>query len=350
MERIRKALALTALCAGLLAGCSCRSSTAPSVPEQASAAPEEVAPLRLVQTIPLEGVRGRIDHMAIDAKARRLYVAALGNDSVEVLDLAAGKWLARIEGVREPQGICVLPESGELVVAGGGDGQVRFYDRDQKLLATISDLDDADNVRYDPQGRLLYVGYGDGALAVIDPAKRAKVADIRLGGHPESFEIEAKGRRIFVNVPGKRHIAVVDREKRTVTDQWPIEKARSNFPMALDEANQRLLVGCRWPAKLLVLDTQSGKTVARPDCCGDADDVFHDAANKRVYVTGGEGCVSVFKQADADSYRPVGKVATASGARTSLFVPESSRLFVAAPLRGRRPAAIQVYETQPRNL
>jgi YVTN family beta-propeller protein len=299
--------------------------------------------LKPLRTIALDGVEGRIDHLAIDAKNNRLYVAALGNDTVEVIDTAAGKRVLRIEGLKKPQGIAVLGDLGRIAVASGEDGKCRFYDSGkQKLLGTIDALDDADNVRYDAAARLVYVGYGDGALAVIDAQKMTKVADIKLEGHPESFQLEQKGARIFVNVPSAKQVAVVDRGKRQVVAKWPLSES-ANFPMALDEANHRLFVGCRKPAKVVTIDVESGKTVAAVDTVGDTDDLFYDATNRRLYVSGGEGRVAVIEQTAADHYRNAGSARTAAGARTSLFDQASRVLYVAAPHRDGHSATIHVF-------
>jgi YVTN family beta-propeller protein len=310
--------------------------------------PAESSLLRLAGTIPLEGVEGRIDHLAVGGQGQRLYVAALGNNTLEVIDLKKAKRSATIEGLKKPQGIVVIPESDEFIVASGEDGKCRKYDAAQKLLGTVDNLDDADNVRFDPVGKLVYVGYGDGALAVISAEKFSKLAEIKLAGHPESFQLETKGKRMFVNVPDAGHIAVIDRERRVVTETWPVKAARANFPMALDETHHRLFVGCRMPAKLLVIDSETGKTLSSLDCCGDTDDVFYDESNQRVYVAGGEGSISVFRQVDAGSYKLVETATTAPGARTALFAPAIHRLFVAVPRRGDRHANIRVYETSPR--
>jgi DNA-binding beta-propeller fold protein YncE len=305
--------------------------------------------LEQVQSIPLDGVEGRIDHMAVDAITNRLYVAALGNNTVEVIDLQAGKRVDSLRGMKEPQGIVVIPDSGKVVIASGKDGKVRVYDRALKLLGTLDDLDDADNVRYDAQAKLIYVGYGDGALAVIDPEKISKVADIKLDGHPESFQLSANGPRIFVNVPSAKQIEVVDRERRTVLAKWPVKEAGANFPMALDEPNHRLFVGCRTPAKLLAFDTESGKPVALMDIVGDTDDVFYDSARKCLYASGGEGAISVIDQTGVDRYRETGKVKTAAGARTAYFTGGSGMLYLAVPHRGSQQAEIRVFKmTEPR--
>jgi DNA-binding beta-propeller fold protein YncE len=304
---------------------------------------QDATPPELVRTIPLPKVEGRIDHLALDARAGRLSVAALGNNTVEVIDLAQGKVVQRIDGLPEPQGLLSL--NGQIVVASGGDGSCRFYDGGTfKLMKTVDCKDDADNVRYDAGEKRVYVGAGGGALAVIDPEKGAKVGEIPLSAHPESFQLESKGKRIFVNVPKAGHVAVVDREKRAVTATWKIS-AGSNFPMALDEEGRRVFIGCRQPARLLVLDTDSGKELASVDCVGDADDVFYEAATKRVFVTGGEGHLDVFGAAAAP--KRVSRVATAAGARTCLLDAEAGLLYVALPHRGAQAAEIRVYKVRP---
>lgn len=299
--------------------------------------------LKQTGSIPLDGVEGRIDHMAADPKGERLYVAALGNDTVEVIDPEAGKQIDRITGLKKPQGVALLPDSGRLVVASGGDGKVHVYDSDRKLLGTVDGLDDADNVRYDPAAKLVYVGFGDGALAVIDPLKIEKIAEIKLAGHPESFQLESKGNRIFVNVPDAGHVAVVDRANRSIVARWPMDEAAANFPMALDEDHHRLFIGCRKPAKLVVLDTGTGRMTASVACAGDTDDVFFDAAGKRIYVTGGQGVVTVIGQPDPDHYPLLGSDPTAPGARTSILIPALEALYVAVPHRGDQKAEIRIF-------
>jgi len=305
------------------------------------------APLPEVKgVIALDGVEGRIDHFAVDEKAGRLYVAALGNHTVEVLDPVAGKRVTTLKGLEEPQGIAAMPDLGRFAVASGSDGKVRIYDAaDFSVKAELTDLDDADNVRYDAKAKEIVVGYGRGALAFIDPAKGRVVREVKLAGHPESFQLEKDGARIFVNVPSAGHVAVVDRGKGAVVATWPIREAKGNFPMALDETHHRLLIGCRNPARLVVLDTESGRATANVEIVGDTDDVFYDAELARVYVSGGSGSVTVVQQKGADLYEVLANVKTAAGARTSYFVPAMRRLFVAVPHRGDQRAEVRVMET-----
>ncbi len=310
-------------------------------------AAEEGRPLEFRQAIPLANVEGRIDHLALDLKGQRLFVAALGNNTVEAIDLKAGKRAHSITGLKEPQGVGFVPESNKLYVANAKGGACDIFDGASfKRIKTVKFSDDADNVRYDAAAGRVYVGYGDGALGGIDAATGERIGDIKLDGHPESFQLEKNGPRIFVNIPTARKIAVVDRAKAAVIASWPVE-GRDNYPMALDEEHHRLFVGFRKPAKLSVFDTETGKVVASLDSPGDADDVFYDSARHRVYVSGGEGSIGIFQQKGADHYDPVAKIPTAAGARTALFVPELNRIYLAVPHRGSQSAEIRVYEALP---
>ena len=304
------------------------------------------APLVLVRTIELPSVEGRIDHMSVDLDQNRLFVAALGNNSVEVLDLRGGAHLRSLAGFHEPQGIQVVPEQKSIVVANGQSANAQVVDgASLRPTRTIALSEDADNVRYDQRAKRLYVGHGSGALAAIDASDWRVLGNVPLSGHPESFQLEISGPRIFVNVPTATHIAVVDRTAMKVLTTWPLSGAQSNFPMALDEANHRVFVGCRRPAKVLVYDTTTGKQVFSFDTVGDTDDLFYDTARKRLYVSGGEGFIDVFQQ-QGDTMARVAHMATASGARTSLFVPQQNRLYLAVPHRGVQKAEIRIYEVR----
>ncbi len=304
-------------------------------------------PLRLETTIPLPNVEGRIDHFSVDVSGQRLFVSALGNNTLEVVDLKAGKVAHTIRGVKEPQGLFYWPETNRLYAANADDGHVRVYDGSSfQLLHEYELSGDADNIRFDPQAKEIFVGYGNGALAVINADLKANVGETMLDAHPESFQLEKQGPRIFINVPEAGNVTVVDRRTRTVKEKWPVTGAKSNFPMALDEANHRLFLGCRRPAKLLVLDTANGKQIAGVDITGDTDDLFYDAAKKRIYVSGGAGSVSVLQQKDPDHYETIATIPTAPGARTSLFVPDFKRLYVARPHRGKVGAALLVFAVE----
>src|ERR1700738_2484929 len=304
------------------------------------------APLVLEAKIPLGEVSGRIDHLAIDVKRQRLFVAELGNDTLGVVDLAAGKVLRTIAGLSEPQGVAYVSFADSVYVASAGDGSVRVLRGDD--LAPIGRIelgDDADNVRVDAQHSRVLVGYGKGALAVIDPASRTKTADIRLKGHPEGLQIDETESQVFVNVPAARDIEVVDLATGA-NQSFPTGDLRSNFAMAIDRDAHRVLVVFRSPATLMALSSQDGRVAAKLETCGDADDVFVDAKRRRVYVSCGEGVIDVFEQREAGYGRLV-RVPTVSGARTSLFVPELDRLYVAVRAQSSEPAAIWVFRPAP---
>ena len=286
--------------------------------------------LQLERTIPLPKVAGRIDHMAVDLGRKRLFVAELGNNTVDVIDLASGKVAHRIEGLKEPQGIGYAPKGDVIAVANAGDGSVRlFHGADFAPLGTVALGDDADDIRLDPNTGQFVVGYGAGGLAMLDPASGSVVARVRLSAHPEGFQINPAARRAFVNVPNAHEIAVVDLAAGRQMASWPVADLRANFPMARDTGGAFLAVVFRNPARLVLLDTASGAVRASIKTCGDADDVFLDVKRRRIYVSCGEGSVDVLQQ-EADGYQSIGQIETASGARTSLFVPELDRLFVAA--------------------
>ena len=307
--------------------------------------PGAEVPLAFVHSIGLPHVEGRIDHLAFDAARQRLFVAALGNNTVEVLDAKAGVHFKSLAGFREPQGIAVVADTRTVAVANGqGEGLALLSADDLRPAQTISLGDDSDNVRYDSAARRIYVGYGAGAIAAIDAIGRKRAGEAQLTGHPESFQLERSGTRIFANVPTAHQIAVIDRSVMKVMATWPVRAAVSNFPMALDEADRRLFIGCRQPARVLVYDSANGTQVASADIVGDTDDLFYDAKRKRLYVSGGDGFIDVFQHEDADRLVRIARVPTAAGARTSLFVPDQDRLYLAVPHRGRQIAEIRVYE------
>ena len=302
------------------------------------------APLRLEKTIPLPGIKGRIDHLSFDADNQRLFVAALGNNTVEVIDIKSGNRIHTIDGLAEPQGVLYEPATKRLWIANGSDGTVRIFDAlTFKPLRTIQLGDDADNIRRDAVSHRIHVGYGSGGIATFDPEGN-KVSDIKLDAHPESFQLEKNGTRMFVNLPHSQKIAVIDRPKSAVVATWTTDDAQSNFPMALDEGDRRLFIVCRKPAVLLALDADSGDIVAKLPTVGDSDDVFYDQKRKRIYLSGGEGAIAVYQQKDPNHYTRIAQLEAVKGARTSLFVPELSRFFLAVRQVGENAAAIRVYE------
>jgi YVTN family beta-propeller protein len=304
-------------------------------------------PLKLRTTVALQGVQGRIDHFAFDPAGERLFVCALGNNTVEVIDLRSSQRIHSITGLGSPQGIAYIPESNRLFVANDKGGVCNIYDgKSLQPVGQFSLKDDADNVRYDIATKQIYVGFGSGGIAIINSAEGKQVGSIKLAAHPEAFEIEQHGNRIFANVPNARQVAVIDRVKREVITRWNTDLAFGNFPMALDESNHRLFVGCRLPSKLVVFDTESGKIVAKTDISGDPDEIFFDSERRRIYAICGAGEIDVIEQADPNTYRTSTKISTAEGARTGLFVPERDALFVAVPHRASQQAEIRCYQIE----
>jgi Uncharacterized conserved protein len=303
--------------------------------------------LALEGKIPLGEVAGRIDHLAIDARHQRMFVAELGNDSVAVVDLAERRVVRTLTGIPGPQGIAYDQASDTLFVAAGGDGSLRLF-RGIPLApdGRVEVGTDVDNVRIDPNRREVYAGSGDGELTVIDAASHRVKARVALAAHPESFQIEESGSRVFINVPEARSIAVVDRLAGRQTAAWSTHELAANFPMAIDGVRRYLLVGFRTPAALVAVDIADGARVSTTAACGDADDIHLDVRRRRVYMSCGEGFVDVFA-ADARDYPRVARIRTLKGARTSLFSAELDRLFLAARAYAGEPAAIWVFRPTP---
>jgi len=300
---------------------------------------------------PLAECEGRIDHFGLDAVHNRLFVSALGNNTEEIIGIGAQSVIHTITGVPVPQGVAYSPETSKLFV-GSDEGKLFIYDGASfDLIASIDFGDDVDNLRYDAAAKRLYVGYGDektGAIAIVDAQSNQRLDEFKLGAHPESFQLSASGPEIYVNLPGLKQIAVINRGTRAII-RWPLT-FESNFPMALDEADHRLFVATRAPARLAVFDTNSGHLVAALPAVQDSDDLYYDSARKRVYVSGGEGYISVFQQDDADHYKLLTKIKTAIGARTAGYFGKGKkgfdRLYLAVPARADHGAEIWIYTVQ----
>jgi DNA-binding beta-propeller fold protein YncE len=314
---------------------------------------DESAPLVLVRIIPIPGAEGRFDHMAIDNQNSRIFASVYGNDTVQVLDTQRGTRIHSIEaGFIKPQMVVYLPDSNRIVVSSEGDGTCKILDADTyKLIDTVKFSDDADQLRYDPAAKRVYVAYGDGnesAIGAFDATTNKHLEEFKVAAHPESFQLEEKGPRIFVNLASISQIAVIDRNTRKVAN-WKLEEAGTNFPMALDEAHRRMFVAARKPARLLVLDMDTGKQIASLPGAIDTDDLSYDADRKRIYVTSGEGYIFVYQQIDADRYQRIAKIPSAIGARTSAYtgqVGKHNSFYLAVPARANRGAELWVYETR----
>ena len=299
--------------------------------------------LKLEQTILLPKVKGRIDHMDVNVKERIVYMAALGNNSLEVVDIQNGNLLHSIRGLDEPQGVGYIPQHHEIVVANGGNGACIFYnDKTFEKTATVQLSSDADDVRYDSAERKIYVGYGDGAIAVIDADTHQKTGNIKLPAHPEGFQLDKALGRLYVNVPDAGVICVIDLGKQKLIEEWKND-GNANFPMAIDAMRHRIFIGYRRPAKFEVLDGKSGQKIASNETLGDMDDLYFDNFTNEVLARGGGGAVHIFRQ-EPNGYKQVANIHTRSGARTSLLIPQFSLFVLAERAAGNQDATLLVYK------
>jgi DNA-binding beta-propeller fold protein YncE len=313
---------------------------------QAIKKPGDASALVVEAKIPLGAVTGRIDHMALDVDRLRIFVAELGNDTLGVVSLAERRVIHVIDGLKEPQGVRYVPSMDALYVANAGDGTVGIYEGPNYALKDRLNLgDDADNIRLDPRTNQIFVGYGNGGIAVIDVLTRRRVQDIALNGHPEGFQLTEDSERIFVNVPTSRELAVIDRHAGKQVAKWDL-RYHGNFPMALDEQDQRVLVGFRSPPRLSAYSMRDGTQLATVEVCGDTDDVFFDPKRARVYVSCGEGLLDVLERQDG-RYRRVSRIPTSPGSRTALFSAEQDRLFLAIRATPVEPAAVWILRPRP---
>jgi hypothetical protein len=305
----------------------------------------EPATLKLVQTIPLKGAAGRLDHLALDAKQHRLFIANLSNNSLDVVDLKAGKLVRQVANQQKIQGVVYVSHLNRLFAGNGVDGVCNvFSGEDYTLLKSIK-LPDADNVRYDAVKDLIYVAHAEKSLSVIDPKTGAVNATIKLPGPPEAFQIDSEQGRIYVNTHDPAQVAVVDARKNEVVAVYPIKLASANYPMALDAKNDRIFIGCRKPAKVAVMQAKTGKELAGIDIPADVDDLFFDARRQRLYASCGEGYLTVIQQKDGDRFEIIEKIAMPKLTRTCLFDAASDRLFVPVPRQvGQDGPSLRIYQ------
>lgn len=331
-------------------------SLAPRVGAQQNPVALETGPLVLTAQIPLPGVRGRFDHFTFDpVEPGRVFISALGNNSVEVLNLVEGVAVHEIPGIPDPQGIVYAVGLNKLFV-GSRQGKLYIFDGTSYELETVVDYKaDVDNLRYDAAIKRVYLGYGDGdtaAIGMVDATTNQRMDEVyKVGAHPESYQLERSGPNIYVNLPDLKQVAAIDRSAKKIT-KWPLpEKNDDNFPMALDEADHRLFIATRTPARLMVFDTSSGKVIATLPCVGDVDDLYYDANHRRVYIPGGQGFLDVFQQKDPDHYELIARVPTVVGARTAGYSARlgkkgTDRFFLAVPIAPGRQASVWVYTVQ----
>jgi DNA-binding beta-propeller fold protein YncE len=319
---------------------------------------QDKPPLKVIQKIPLPNVKGRIDHMDVDVKGKRLFVAGLENGTLEVVDLKSGKWARSVPGLKAPQGVAYVPSLNKVFVANEKDDTLKVFHGDTLGLLNTIRLDlGANRATYDPHTKKLYVGYGGtsakkdhGEVGIIDAENDKHMGDIQVGVRPAEILTGKSGQTLFVFDSVDNKVQVIDARKSQILFTWTVSGQRPGDG-ALDEATHRLLIGTRTPPLMIVMDSSSGKEVAKLATVEGMDGVYFDAPHKRVYVSGGRGfevgSVFIYQQHDADHYTQIGNVPTAPGAGTSFWSPELNRLYVAAPLNDKEEAAILVFEPQP---
>jgi DNA-binding beta-propeller fold protein YncE len=308
----------------------------------------EPATLELLQTIPLKGGAGRFDHLALDAKGGRLFIANLSNNSLDVVDLKAGKLVKQITGQQKIQGVAYVPDLDRIFVGNGNDGVCNAFDGKTYGLIRSVKLDDADNVRYDPRTKQVYVAHAENALSVIDPKEVEVKATIKLPGAPEAFQLDPFQPRLYVNIPKPCQVAVVDTENNEVVNKFPLTLAEANYPLALDAKGGRLFVGCRKKPTVVVLDVKTGREVEAVEIPGDIDDLFYDAKHDRLYASCGTGVLAVLQSKEGQHYEVAERVPTGKLARTCLFDAESSRLYVPVPRQaGKDDPELRVFQVKP---
>lgn len=303
--------------------------------------------LKLDKVISIPEVKGRIDHIDVNVKDKVVYIAALGNNTVEVVDIQNGKVIHSIKGLDEPQGVGYIPQTNEIFVANGGNGDCYFYNvATFEKTATIHLSSDADDVRYDSITKSIYVGYGNGGIAIINAVTHQQTGDVKLPAHPEGFQLDKAANILLVNLPNKNMIGVIDLEHLKLIDKWTRNSPTSNFPMALDTINHYAFIGYRHPAKLIMLNNKTGKEISNYSMVNDVDDLFFDEATKRIYVSGGGGFINIFQQDKNYSFKKIANIPTSDGARTSLLIPQLKLFILAKRAESGKPARLVIYNTQ----
>jgi DNA-binding beta-propeller fold protein YncE len=339
---LKTSLLLTATVAALaLAGCA-RSATTGNAADNDAAIDTNhaaaLAPLKLAGSVDFPGYTGDFDHFAIDTRDNKVFVAGEEFHEVEVLDRTTGALIKRISGYGAPHSLLYMPDTIEMLVIDGEkpsqvlDAATLQVKRTYKLPAG------ADSVAYDAQSKHLWVVTGgkdvpqkDSNLIEIDPATGKIFRSVHFDAdHVEALAIEQNGSRIFINVTDKNYLAVIDKNTGKVTAQWHIKEAEQNAPIAYDEGTHRLFVVTRKPGKLVILNADTGATIAEFKAPERTDQVVWDAANRRVYVAGGEGYTLVVEQDSADEYRDAAHITTLPGAKTAIVDAERNRLWIAA--------------------
>lgn len=297
-------------------------------------------------SISMPNVKGRIDHMDVNLKERTVYIAALGNNSLEVIDIGNAKKLRSITGLEEPQGVAYIPQQQEIFVANGGNGDCYFYNaRNFEKTATVHLSSDADDVRYDSSQNKIYVGYGEGGIAIIDAIRHSQIGNIKLSAHPEGFQLDKKLNKIFINVPDAHQVVVADLNSYQIITTWNTASLRANFPLAIDTVDHVIFIGYRHPSKIVAMDENSGSVLGEASLVSDVDDVYFEEEEKKIYASGGGGSIFIY-QWQKPEIKQIAKISTSDGARTSLLIPGLKLFILAARSNSNNNAELQVYKTK----
>jgi DNA-binding beta-propeller fold protein YncE len=319
---------------------------------------QEKLPLKLVATVSMPGFTGDFDHFGLDLKGNRLFLASEVQKTVEVFDLRTGERLHSIPGFGQPLTMAYLPESNSLIVTDGGDTDaVEMVDcKEYKIIKTLKLGPGVDHSAYNPHNKYFYVENGGvpeaktHVLSIIDTQSFKQVGEIAglPGDSNEGMVIDREGKKLYVNLTGTDEVGVIDLGTLKVIGKWPLPSdAHVAHAITLDEPNHRLFTATRKPGQFIVFNTDTGKVVTALPCVGMNSDMWLDAGRKQIYITGSE-TASVIEQLDADHYVHVAEVPTAYRAKSSIFVPELKRLYVADSGKGKPDAklALQIFEVQ----
>jgi len=302
----------------------------------------------------MPGFTGDFDHFGLDVKGNRLFLAAEDHKTVEVFDLRTGKRIHSIEGFGHPLTMVYLSESDRLLVTNGDADDVALVDCKQyKIINTLKLGKGVDHSAYNPVNKYFYVENGGGpdvkthALAIIDTRSFKIIGEVPglSGDANEGMVIDRAGKKLYVNLTGSDEVGVIDLDTRQIIARWPLPDAHVAHAIALDERNHRVFTATRKPPQFVVFNADTGKVVASLPCVGVNSDMSIDFARKRIYITGSD-TASVFEQRDADHYEHIAEIATAYRAKSSIFVPELKRLYVADSGKGKPDAklALQIFE------
>jgi DNA-binding beta-propeller fold protein YncE len=304
--------------------------------------------LEPVRTIVLKGRAGKLDHLALDGKRERLFLANTANGTLDVVDLKTSKLLKQVVGQTGIQGVAYAADLDKVFVGLGSGGLCNVFDGNRYApLKTIKFADDADNVRYDATRKLVFVAHAEKALGMVDAQTYGVKTDFKLPGSVEGFQIAPGAPRLYLVIPSPSQVAVIDIDKAEIVANYPLKLAAEGHPLVIDAANKRVFIGCRQAPKVVVMDSETGKEITSIDIPADIDDLHYDARRKQLYASCGEGFLAVIKQTDADNYAVVEKIPTVKGAKTSLFDPDTGMLYLAVPRQPGKPGPeVQVYKVR----